>query len=53
MSVKEANDVYGPQLAPFYTKSVQDRPTIIIDNGSFECRAGWSFDEDPYLRFRN
>ena len=53
VSVKEANDVYGPQLAPFYTKSVQDRPTIIIDNGSFECRAGWLFDEDPYLRFRN
>jgi actin-related protein 5 len=26
---------------------------IVIDNGSYECRAGWSFEESPYLRFRN
>jgi actin-related protein 5 len=25
----------------------------VIDNGSYECRAGWSFEEFPYLRFRN
>lgn len=25
----------------------------MIDNGSYECRAGWSFEESPYLRFRN
>ena len=53
ISVKEANDIYIPQLAPFTSKSIQDRPSIIIDNGSYECRAGWSFDEDPFLRFRN
>ena len=32
---------------------MQDRPTIVIDNGSYECRAGWSFQDTPYLRFRN
>ena len=53
VSVKEATDTYTPLLAPFKSKSIQDRPTIIIDNGSYECRAGWSFDEDPFLRFRN
>lgn len=53
VSVKEATDYFVPRLAPYKTKSIQDRPTIIIDNGSFECRAGWSFDEDPFLRFRN
>ena len=26
---------------------------IVVDNGSSECRAGWSFDSNPYLRFRN
>ena len=26
---------------------------IVIDNGSFECRAGYSIDEEPRLRFRN
>jgi actin-related protein 5 len=26
---------------------------IVIDNGSYECRAGWSFESSPYLRFRN
>jgi actin-related protein 5 len=25
----------------------------VIDNGSYECRAGWSFEEKPYLRFNN
>ena len=53
VSVKEATDFYGPLLAPFKSKSVTERPSIIIDNGSYECRAGWSFDEDPFLRFRN
>ena len=26
---------------------------IIIDNGSYECRAGWSICEEPNLRFRS
>ena len=26
---------------------------IIIDNGSWECRAGWATDKDPRLVFRN
>ena len=51
--MKQANDHFTPKLTRFKTKGVQDRPTIIIDNGSYECRAGWSFEEDPYLRFRN
>jgi len=25
----------------------------VIDNGSYEARAGWSFEDTPYLRFRN
>ena len=25
----------------------------MLDNGSYEMRAGWSFDEEPYLKFRN
>lgn len=26
---------------------------IIIDNGSYECRAGWSFSDTPNLKFRS
>ena len=26
---------------------------IIIDNGSYECRAGWSICEEPNLKFKN
>ena len=31
------------------------KPAIIIDNGSYETRAGWSFnsEEGPYCRFRS
>lgn len=25
----------------------------MIDNGNYECRAGWSFEDTPYLRYRN
>jgi actin-related protein len=26
---------------------------IIIDNGSYECRAGWSICDEPNMRFKN
>jgi actin-related protein len=26
---------------------------IIIDNGSYECRAGWSISDKPNIRFKN
>ena len=52
-SVREAADRYATQLKQFKSKTLSDRPCIIIDNGSYECRAGWSFEEAPYLRFRN
>lgn len=31
------------------------RPVIVIDNGSYECRAGWSNDlsDKPFLNFKN
>lgn len=25
----------------------------MIDNGTYECRAGWSFEKEPYLVYRN
>ena len=33
--------------------SLAKRPCIIIDNGSYECRAGWSNQTEPYIRFKN
>ena len=32
---------------------IAKRPCIIIDNGSYECRAGWSNESEPYLQFKN
>lgn len=37
-----------------YTDSTRLRKTpIIIDNGSFECRAGWAIDESPRMVFKS
>ncbi len=52
-SVQEAKDRYQNKLKQYKSKALGERPTIVIDNGSYECRAGWSFEEEPYLRFRN
>ncbi|XP_016977986.1 actin-related protein 5 [Drosophila rhopaloa] len=30
-----------------------DRRVLVIDNGSYECRVGWSDSKEPDLRFRN
>ena len=53
VSVQDSVERYNPLLKPYKSKQIGDRPTIVIDNGSYECRAGWSFEESPYLRFRN
>ena len=52
-SVQDAYHKYNSTLKPFAFKNIYEKPSIIIDNGSYECRAGWSFEEIPYLRFRN
>ncbi|CDW79283.1 actin-related protein 5 [Stylonychia lemnae] len=52
-SVQESRDRYQNNLRQYKSRALNERPTIIIDNGSYECRAGWSFEKDPYLRFRN
>ena len=33
-------------------KTFDNETGIIIDNGSYECRAGWSCFENPNLRFK-
>lgn len=52
-SVQDSLDKFGPTLKQYKSKLLGERPSIIIDNGSYECRAGWSFEENPFLRFRN
>nr|CAB3219963.1 actin, non-muscle 6.2-like [Phallusia mammillata] len=41
-----------PDTIQQYNKEKQDLP-IIIDNGSFQCRAGWSTSENPELIYKN
>lgn len=36
-----------------YEYSAANRTPIIIDNGSYACRAGWATDQSPKLIFRN
>ena len=61
--IKELNyDIY-PKYEYFnfkeenYISNKNDVPSedigIIIDNGSFECRAGWSICKEPNIRCRN
>lgn len=53
MTAQETTDHYATPLAKFRSAQLASRPFIIIDNGSHEMRAGWSFDESPFLKFRN
>lgn len=52
-SVKDSTNKYKKKLSTCSNMSLKDKPTIIIDNGSYECKAGWSFEDDPFLRFKN
>ena len=52
-SVQESLDRFSNKLKQYKQKSLNERPCIVIDNGSYECRAGWSFEDMPYIRFRN
>jgi hypothetical protein len=51
-SVQSCNQAYVPKLAKFKSSS-KNRPVIVIDNGSYELRAGFSFDQAPSIVVRN
>ncbi|CAH1787781.1 unnamed protein product, partial [Owenia fusiformis] len=37
-----------------YPKTLlESRVPLVIDNGAYQCRAGWASDEDPRLFFKN
>ncbi|XP_067628467.1 actin-related protein 5 [Eurosta solidaginis] len=43
-----------PRADPFHSfNKDSDYGALIIDNGSFRCRAGWSNNTQPLLEFRN
>ena len=33
--------------------ALSQKPVILIDNGSYECRAGWNTEALPQVVFRN
>jgi hypothetical protein len=43
-TAQETTDHFQPLLSKYKTKKLHDRPFIVIDNGSYEARAGWSFE---------
>ncbi|KAK9506840.1 hypothetical protein O3M35_008702 [Rhynocoris fuscipes] len=47
--VKTVPDIFHP-----YTNAIKNNSVpLVIDNGSYNCRAGWATSEKPQLIFRN
>lgn len=47
---------YQVESDPFYSyteKHNSSKVPLIIDNGSYQCKAGWALDDKPSLIFRN
>ncbi|XP_055917428.1 actin-related protein 5 [Eupeodes corollae] len=55
MNLIKLNDVKAiPDIIHEYKPSLKDNQVpLVIDNGSYQCRVGWSTDENPLLIFRN
>ena len=51
--MKEANVHFKKTLNQFAGKPLSEKPVIILDNGAYEAKAGWSFEDEPFLRFKN
>lgn len=53
LTVFEIPDLFKvPDPVFTYEEACRDK-TIVVDNGSYECKAGWSFDTKPRMVFRN
>jgi actin-related protein 5 len=46
--------IYETKNFDLYSSSNNDSNIgLVIDNGSYECRAGWSTNDEPNLRFKS
>ena len=36
-----------------YKRSKTNQTAVVIDNGSYQCKAGWGHEGDPHLCFRS
>ena len=53
-SVQECTAKFAPLIkSSTHGKAIHQKPILVIDNGNYECRAGWSFQDTPFLRFKN
>lgn len=43
----------GEKFFPYNTEMKTSNIAIVIDNGSYQCKAGWASDKEPCLVFRN
>lgn len=55
ITAEEAREKFQSMIRGSWDIDIGKRPVIVIDNGSYECRAGWSNDpnDKPYLNFKN
>ncbi|XP_055856097.1 actin-related protein 5 [Episyrphus balteatus] len=55
MNLIKLNDIKAiPDIIHEYKPSTKDSQVpLVIDNGSYQCRVGWSSNDDPLLIFRN
>jgi actin-related protein 5 len=55
ITAEDSRTKFQSMIRGSWDLDIGKRPVIVIDNGSYECRAGWSNDtgDKPYLRFKN
>ena len=51
-ALADSKQKYRDAILKYSSLDSDKRPAIVIDSGSYNYRAGWSFEEDPYLQFR-
>ena len=49
----DSKDKFKDDLAKYTSVECDKRPWIVIDNGSYNFRAGWSFQDMPYINYRS
>jgi len=58
-TISKSKEIFEALIANSKTLNLENRPSIVVDFGSYECRAGLSSNPDgscpsaPFLNFKN
>ena len=59
LTAEQAREKFGAMIKNSWDVAIDKRPVLVVDNGSYEFRAGWSVNEDgssptePYIIEKN